>query len=687
MEFRFIDHTDPLLEQVIDLGKRNSKTLGLMPRDAYIEQARKRCIVVAYEGKKLIGYCLFRITTTKHRIGITQVCVDSGRRQAGVAKALLSQITNKYHSLLNGMLVSCREDYVAACKLWQKFGFVIKKRTPSRSIRKERNLLKLWYAFGHKDLFSQEENSELVRVALDLNILINLQELKKCSDEIKQLSADWLADEVEYVYTPETLNEIHRDKDFGRTNEMIKFLGNFIPMSCSPTESEPFMESLALLHPGDSVNHQSDRKQLAECKACSLNYFLTIDEELLENRNDIYDQLGINILRPSEFILEIDELKNRNLYEPLRLQGARFEVKRLSSTELLEAADVFLHKDKGERKSDFKRKIETLAANARLGQIKIITSPKGDPIACYGTMEQSNELIIPFLRVKPGALFNTLSYQLLAESIRETANMSRCLIRLEESYITEDQEKILMSNGFEKKDNNWLKLSISEIDSFASVVGRHKLSEAGSIFANDIGIIISHSDPDIKIQLTVNLEKKLWPIKFEDLDVPVYVVPIKPFWASQLFDSLSSNTLLFGALPELSWSKENVYYRSVRPNVEKAPGRILWYASDQNGFMRKKAIIACSYLNGVTIGPAKSVFSSFRRFGIYSWKEILKLTNGKVKQEIKALQFSDTELFKKPISFTKTNEILESHGLKKQTFVSPVKVNNAVFNTIYRLTR
>jgi ribosomal protein S18 acetylase RimI-like enzyme/predicted nucleic acid-binding protein len=431
MEFRFIDHTDPLLAQVMDLGKRNSKTLGLMPKDAYIEQARKRCIVVAFEGKKLIGYCLFRITTTKHRIGITQVCVDPEHRQTGIAKALLSQLTNKYHSLFNGMLVSCREDYVAACKLWQKFGFVVKRRTPSRSVQKERNLLKLWYAFGNKDLFSQEESSGLVRVALDLNIIINLKELKKCPDEIMQLSADWLSDEVEYCYTPETLNEIHRDKDFARTDEMIKFLGNFTSISCSPTESESFLASLKDLHPGDSVNHQSDRKQLAECKACFLNYFVTIDEELLENRNDIYDQLGINILRPSEFILEIDELRNRNLYEPLRLQGARFEVKRMSSTELLETADIFLQKNKGERKSDFKRKIEAIAANARSGQIKIVTSPEGGPIACYGTVEQSNELIIPFLRVKSGALFNTLSYQLLAESIREAVNMSRSLVRLE----------------------------------------------------------------------------------------------------------------------------------------------------------------------------------------------------------------------------------------------------------------
>jgi len=40
MRFKFITSSDPLVGKVIELGKKNSGTLGIMPRDAYIEQAK-----------------------------------------------------------------------------------------------------------------------------------------------------------------------------------------------------------------------------------------------------------------------------------------------------------------------------------------------------------------------------------------------------------------------------------------------------------------------------------------------------------------------------------------------------------------------------------------------------------------------------------------------------------------------
>ncbi|MBX2969794.1 MAG: hypothetical protein KF803_10530 [Cyclobacteriaceae bacterium] len=104
-------------------------------------------------------------------------------------------------------------------------------------------------------------------------------------------------------------------------------------------------------------------------------------------------------------------------------------------------------------------------------------------------------------------------------------------------------------------------------------------------------------------------------------------------------------------------------------------------------FLRKKAIVGCSYLNSVSIGGAKFLFSTFRRFGIYSWKEIFKLAKGNINHKIKVLQFSDTEVFEKTISFSETNRILEAQGFKKQTFVSPVKVSSKVFSEIYRLSK
>lgn len=684
MEFRFINHRDPILEKVMDLGKKNSGTLGLMPRDAFIDHAKKRWIVVALINKQLAGYCLFRLTTTKHRVGITQVCIDPEIRNQSVAKSLLAQVRDKYSSLFRGMLVTCREDYIHACKLWDKFGFKIIDRIPSRSIKEERHLLKFWYSFGKPDLFSQQKTN-LLSVALDLNILIKLHDQnKKPPDEIAHLMADWLTSEVDYGYAHETFNEIHRDKDHNRTASMRKFLTRYTELSCDARQTEPYLKLLEVIHPGDTENHISDRKQLAECKTCGVTYFVTMDEGLLDNQIAIFEQLGINVLRPAEFILKIDELTNHNLYEPVRLQGATFEVRHVHSNELITVVDSFLQKDKGEVKSDFQKLLHTVVAKGKEGHIKLVISPDGEFIATYAICQQDETSVIPFIRLKKSPLFNTLFYQLLVEMIRTSISIGKQYVMVNEQYFTSEQLLILDENGFYGRDGGWVKKSILEIDSFDNIISRHKLSASDSIFAPEIEMIKNHRDPDVKQQLMTDLEKKLWPVKFEDLDIPTFVVPIRPLWAWQLFDNLSSNEQLFGAPPELSWSKNNVYYRSVRPNVEQAPARILWYVSHQANISRSKCIVGCSYLNEISVGRAKTLFSSFRRFGIYKWREIFKLAGKKIDQEIKALQFSDTEIFVKTISFSETNEIMQSLGYSPQTFVSPVKVNSDVFNAIYR---
>ena len=86
-------------------------------------------------------------------------------------------------------------------------------------------------------------------------------------------------------------------------------------------------------------------------------------------------------------------------------------------------------------------------------------------------------------------------------------------------------------------------------------------------------------------------------------------------------------------------------------------------------------------------GEAKQLFSTYRRFGIYKWPEIFDLAKGDVHRAIKVLQFSDTEVFEKTVSFATTNAVLLSENYKKQTFVSPVKVNHLVFNRIYSLAK
>jgi hypothetical protein len=169
--------------------------------------------------------------------------------------------------------------------------------------------------------------------------------------------------------------------------------------------------------------------------------------------------------------------------------------------------------------------------------------------------------------------------------------------------------------------------------------------------------------------------------------MPCYIIPIKQYWAGQLFDSAISGENLFGAIPSKLWSIENVYYRHTRPITEEAPARILWYVSG-GGKMgtHKKMIVGCSYLTEVHTGKGQDLFRRFKRYGIYEWEHIYELCGREKDEDIRALKFSHTELFKRPVSYAMAQQLLAKNGYKTpNTFAGPVQVSKEVFFDMYEM--
>jgi hypothetical protein len=159
-----------------------------------------------------------------------------------------------------------------------------------------------------------------------------------------------------------------------------------------------------------------------------------------------------------------------------------------------------------------------------------------------------------------------------------------------------------------------------------------------------------------------------------------------PYWAGQLFDLTIAGEDLFGANPEKLWSFENVYYRHTKPITEKYPARILWYVSGKDvRYSHAKSIVASSYLTEVMTGKPKDLYHVNRRYGIYEWKDIFDLCDGDISTDIRALKFCHTEVFEYPISFTKIQEIFISNGRKRNTFASPVEINDTIYFQLYQL--
>lgn len=686
MKVEFIDQTNKLLPDVILLGSKNSNTLGFLPEGAFHDHAKRHWIIIAEENNQLLGYLLFRLSSKTSRVSITHLCINPDYRGKGVSKALLDKLKNRFSKSHTGIILSCRKDYTEANLLWERYGFISKKVVRSRSVE-ENYLIKWWYDFNQSDLFNYYYQSEsLRRVLLDANIIIKLRdENSQEHNEVKALMADWLSDEVEYYYAPELFNEINRDNDRQRAEKTRKFIqSSFLEARLNKDDLQSILTDLENILPGQNPNDVSDKKQLAECIASGIGYFITGDNPIITKRRLIQKKYNITILYPVEFILEIDEITNTSTYNPSRLSGALQLTKKVNTSEIEILIDRFLYKRFSEPKIKLRNKIDHVLQNLRNGSIKTVICPDRGELAFWGYVIKSNKIEIPFFRLTNNIIAQTLFSQLVSEIINLTIQNEKHLIEITEEYFLDYQEFILNELGFVKTGSSWLKIAIK------GLVPSDELTVKFPFITDyyDKGTferINNIENSELKTKLQLQIERKLFPLKFSDLDIPCYIVPIKPYWASQLFDSYSSGTTIFGAQAEKIWNRENIYYRNVKPVTEKYPGRLLWYASTEKGFQRQKGIVAVSYLDNVSVGPCKQEFNKYKKYGIYEWNDVYKLAKSDISHPIKTLLFSDTEVFKEVISFRRITNILLSNNHKKNTFTSPVKVNINVFNDVYAL--
>jgi len=607
IKIEFITEHSFLFQDVISLGKKHSATLGFMLDGGFIDHARKKWIIIARSGSELLGYLMYRIVPRKSRISIVHLCIKEESRGKNVSTQLLSELRQKYEKHYAGISLSCRADYKYASSLWQKFGFICKGRIRSRSIE-ENYLYKWWYDFNMTNLFSLlESQSEKIKAVLDANIIMKLRDnsVSDPSQDPQALLADWLVSEVDYYYAPEILNEIARDKDVQRAENTRKFLGNFYEARFDMEECKIVSSSIKSIIPGNTDNDNSDRKQLASCIVSDITYFITLDQGIINAKEEIEKDYNIQIFSPQEFILRIDQLFNSKDYTPVKLSGVSFHtISNVSYSELETYIDLFLMKTRSEKKLDFKNKVLNSTSNIITSKIKVVKS-QNQAIAFFAYNYCNKELNIPFFRLSISELQPTLFMQLISDFIKKAIKEGCNSINIFEEFLSEDQTNLLIKMGFENEGENWKKVLLHKL-----VDSECFMDESVSLLGKDIQQILSSinniEDNSNRQKLLLDLERKLYPLKFSDLDIPCYVIPIKPYWAGQLFDTNISDSTLFGAQPNKIWNRENVYYRNVKPITEIAPGRILWYVSDDNKSIKRKAIVASSYLDEVITGPSKN---------------------------------------------------------------------------------
>ena len=689
IKIQIIDERSPYLKQVVELGDRNQKTLGFFEKGAFYKKARQKMILVAVNSQEqLFGYLMYDIRRKDRYVKLIHLCINEQHRGQKITKKLvenLKQRTLEYQ----GISLDCRRDYQID-PMWISLGFVSQGEKPAKT--KDRFLTNWWLDYGQPNLFSNRDRQlteSSLCVMLDLAIFEELCLVKEqFNTESKSLLADWLDSDLTLCITDEVFYKINSIENSSQREILYNLTSRFTKLDYNNLNSTSaavlaFCKKYKLALTRFNTNH------LIKTIASQLHIFITHNASLLARRDEFYDCFQLSLKTPTELILQLDELSNKPHYQPIKLAGTQLKIIRL---EIGEEAELIKHFGQEETTAEFYQKIRRFITESDRFECWAIWDGN-NLIGLYVYGRHNNyELEIPLLRIKDNNLAATLAYHSIYQATLISARENRQFTKITDLLLSDRViEAIQQENAFIKVNNAWLRANFALVDTKSNLLNRviNSVDKSSSEYARYRKVALSFKNDieDTQSSNLLDLERLFFPAKISDAEIPTFIVPIKPYWAQQLFDANLSSQTLFGASKiELALNKEAVYYKnknapkSLKPGIT---GRVLWYISKDKdpGFTGTSSIRACSILEGVIIGKPLDLYRRFRNLGIYSDRDILKVAKGDREKEIMALRFSHTELFNNPISF---NRIRETVG-KKITMVNATLIDKEHFASIYIL--
>ena len=679
MDIQISNESFSTLDAIIDLADRNSTTLGFLPKAAFEEASRKKRILTALNSSnELQGYLYYSIAPTKMEVSIVHLCVQESARGKGVSRKLFEAL--KRYTEKDGyrrIRVHCRRDYEYATKMWLNLGFIAVGEKPGRS--KEGSILTIWsFDYGIPSLFSYNNNeTNRHRVAIDANIFFELQKVSAIDTTSHALLADWLVEHIELCITSELNNEINRATTAEKRRLGHQFANTFKTLQGNDEEFQSAKKKLLQIYKNKQTeSFLSDIRQLARVVASNTYFFITQDEELLKKSDEVFDKLNVRIIRPADFIIQQDSLIREVEYQPRRLGGSRINVAKDDSYQTDQIAKSFLDPS-GEKKSQFIAKWQSLRSNPHQIDVSVVREDDNNLLALFAYDHTKPDIFsVPLFRIIDSPISSTLAHYLISRTIRDSLAHQCELTVITDNYLSETILGLLPRHGFFQTEDKltWEKRNIPLIGQIEDIL---KTSSVDNLFSN-------YSN-NITLPEKLALEQALWPAKFTDLDIPTFIVSIKPVWAMNLFDPELGRQEMFGANPTLIFNTENVYYRSHRPSVLTAPARVLWYVNHSDNYTNIQAIRACSYIDEVEIDLPETLYKKYRRLGVYERKNVMDVAKHKVDQPIMAFKFSRTENFDHPITRQELRTLWKNRLGKNFHNQAPLKIDNEMFLSIYEI--
>ena len=651
---------------VDELMKQHSQTLGFLPREALRDYLQKGDALGAKtDDGRLIGYLLY--ATYPDRFRIAQFCVEEAFRGLGVARKLLENLKNSA-TTQKFVGLNCRCDFPAHT-MWPKLGFVYLDEKPGRS--SAGHLLARWHLTLAPDeqmsIFQAKTSDETFDVVIDAQIFFDLD--KPDSDTTKPskaLLSDWLVGSLALWITDEMFNEIgrnndpvHREKARNRAK-----LSRIIEHDIKSTGQ--FEELLRTILPGRTPSQESDIRQLAKAAASDVKLFVTRDQTLVKKAKEISDLTDVQILSPTDLIIQLHELSQRQYYARDRVSGLNLEWRRLTTNDLT-SLPLTSFLDQRERQGQLRKKMESFLANPDRYECELLWS--GNDIVVIRVVDNSiaKTLTVHLARVASSADRSLFECFLAADTVEKAVKKNRDMVKFEKTFLVPSLIPNLLNIGFTECNDSFVRFC------FTRCLDRQKVSSAiGELCPESTSNYLNMSDPV--------LERHCSPLSLEEASPKYFLLPVRPGYAMSLVDRQGSAADLFGGQPSVLLRWDNVYYRKkTHYKTLQEPARILWYVSGN-----QQQIVAVSHLDEVKVGTAKTLFKKFKNFGILEWNDIYKMCAGDPTNEIMALKFSHTFPFRKPVSLDKIRAAFRENGTGL-SLQSPLKLSTTLFQKLFQL--
>lgn len=662
-----------LVDAIVGLGDRNTKTLGLLKPPAYRQAAERGTLLAAFEDDELVGYALYYLPKRRHHhVQLTHLCVDDSKRKRGIGRRLVEEITSRHRDRF-GIRAKCRRDY-GLSRMWSSLGFVPRGEVRGRG-QAGKPLDGWWRDHEHPDLFGEPDSGALLTVAMDYGVFTDLRALtpRPDADESQSMEAPWLDDLIELAVTPQLFHEVNEVTEQRERQHQRSALQGFRQLRPSSNAVERRLRELTEAASAWDVPAQSDEIRLLRYVAevsCSGQQVLASREPVQARLADLAWELArVRILPPSVVALHVDELQQAQLYRPADLMGTAFRTGGVTHGGEAELVAFFDQPDT-DRGSAFVDRLRSLAGGEPQRRRELVRDADGRPVALYVWALEGDVLVVPILRTAAHTLEETLARQLLFLLKGLCRDRGGRVLKITDKYISPVARAAAADDGFVENDDGLVALIVDVCGTAESV---HAVAaEAASLVGREIPVLES----SLPAVVASAAEVALWPAKITDALLPSFLAPIEPRWSSSLFN-VPPTLLPRGDV--LGMSREHVYYRSPGHRGERVPARLLWYMSE--GVSGQQAM-GCSRLDEVVIDDADALFERFEHLGVYGRSEVRDVADKKTGRAM-ALRFSDTEIFPHPVSLRRLRQLSRSLNVPLP-LISLSEISNELFQAVYQ---